>query len=81
MLLVPVTGLVDSVSPMPRIAPPPFGNSTTGGDIETRRFSGVARRPCSIPAPRRYVTLVAYLVRRQRVAIFPMTQIVTNQVS
>src|SRR5262249_32046806 len=60
MLLVPVTGLVDSFSPMPRIAPPPFGNSTTGGDIEKRRFSGVTRRPCSILAPRRDAHLVAF---------------------
>src|SRR5215208_5558801 len=28
---VPVTGLAANFSPMPRIAPPPFGNATTGG--------------------------------------------------
>jgi len=28
---VPLTGLAENFSPMPRIAPPPFGNETVGG--------------------------------------------------
>ncbi|CAB4925969.1 unannotated protein [freshwater metagenome] len=35
--LVPVTGLVENFSPMPRIAPPPLGRDDEGG--ETRKES------------------------------------------
>src|SRR5687767_10643732 len=34
IVAVPVTGLVENFSPMPRIAPPPFGSDTVGAETK-----------------------------------------------